>query len=247
MLQAIAGYDAQDTTCADVAVPDYMAGLNTPVSSLRLGIPRTQFYEKLDPEISAAVTTALGELRKLTASSTDIELPALLSLPSLGAAEMAAYHSTWFPRNSGLYQPSLRKGLEQAGKQSAAEYALARREVDRVRREVGKVFQEVDLLITPTMKKPPRTIKELKKLMETEKPTQQMELDNTSEFNVFGLPTISLPCGFTKAGLPIGLQISGPAFGESRVLALAHAYEQATDWHKRRPTLKAEGGEKDSH
>jgi aspartyl-tRNA(Asn)/glutamyl-tRNA(Gln) amidotransferase subunit A len=247
MLQALAGYDPEDTTCADVAVPDYVAGLNTPVSTLRLGIPRTQFYEKLDPEIAAAVTTALGELRKLTASSTDVELPATLSLPSLGVAEAAAYHATWFPRNSWLYQPSLRKALEQAGKQSAAEYALARREVDRLRREIGKVFQDVDLLITPTVKKPPRTIAEIKKLMEAEKPTQQMELDNASVFNVFGLPTLSLPCGSTKGGLPIALQISGPAFGESRVLALAQAYDQATDWHKRRPTLKTEHSEKSAH
>jgi aspartyl-tRNA(Asn)/glutamyl-tRNA(Gln) amidotransferase subunit A len=245
VLQAIAGYDPQDTTCAEVAVPDYSAGLNTPVSGVRLGIPRMQFYEKLDPEIAAAVTTALGVLGKLTAGSTDVELPALLSLPSLGMAEMAAYHAPWFPRNSGLYQPPLRKWLEQAGKQSAAEYALARREVDRVRREIKKVFQEVDLLITPTVKKPPRKIEEIKKEMETEKP-RQLELANTGEFNILGLPTISLPCGFTKAGLPIGLQISGPAFGESRVLALAQAYEQATEWHKRRPALKAEHSEKSS-
>jgi aspartyl-tRNA(Asn)/glutamyl-tRNA(Gln) amidotransferase subunit A len=241
VLQAIAGYDPHDTTCAEVAVPDYLAGLKTPVSNLRLGIPRTQFYDKLDAEIAAALNTALGVLRKLTARTTDVELPTVLSLPLLGGAETLAYHAAWFPRNSHLYQVPLRRRLEQAAKLPASDYALARREVDRLRREIGKTFQDVDLLVTPTVKLPPRTLEESIKRAEAEKPLP-VELSNTSAFNVFGLPAISVPCGLTKAGLPIGLQISGPAFAEARVLALAQAYEQATEWHKRRPPLKAEPG-----
>jgi aspartyl-tRNA(Asn)/glutamyl-tRNA(Gln) amidotransferase subunit A len=241
LLQAIAGYDPQDTTCADVAVPDYLAGLKMPISSLRLGIPRTQFYDKLDADVAAALNTALGVLRKLTASTSDVELPTILSLPLLGGAETHAYHAQWFARNANLYQVPLRRRLEQAAKLSASDYALARREIDRLRREIGKTFLDVDLLITPTVKIPPRTLEESIKRAEAEKPLP-VELSNTGAFNVFGLPSISLPCGFTKAGLPIGLQISGPAFAETRVLALAHAYEQATEWHKRRPALKAEAG-----
>jgi aspartyl-tRNA(Asn)/glutamyl-tRNA(Gln) amidotransferase subunit A len=157
----------------------------------------------------------------------------------LGGAETLAYHAPWFPRNAHLYQVPLRRRLEQAAKLPAADYALARREVDRLRREIGHVFQGVDLLVTPTVKLPPRTIEESIKRAEAEKPLP-VELSNTSAFNVFGLPSISVPCGFTKTGLPIGMQISGPAFAESRVLALAQAYERATEWHKRRPPLKAE-------
>jgi aspartyl-tRNA(Asn)/glutamyl-tRNA(Gln) amidotransferase subunit A len=220
-------------------VPDYLDGLKTPVSSLRLGIPRAPFFDKLDVEVAAAVAAALGVLRKLTASTSDVELPTVLSLPMLGGVETLAYHSPWFPRNAHLYQLPLRRRLEQAAKLPAADYAQARREVDRLRREVGKVFQDVDLLITPTVKLPPRTIEESIKRAEADKPLP-VELSNTGAFNVFGLPTISVPCGFTKAGLPIGVQISGPAFAEARVLALAQAFEQATEWHKRRPPLKTE-------
>jgi aspartyl-tRNA(Asn)/glutamyl-tRNA(Gln) amidotransferase subunit A len=239
MLQAIAGYDPQDSTCVDTTVPDYIAGLKTPITSLRLGIPRAPFYDKLDAEVAAALNAALRVLRKLTANTTDVELPVVLSLPMLGGAETLAYHTPWFPRNAHLYQAPLRRRLEQAAKLAAADYALARREVDRLRREIGQVFQGVDLLVTPTVKLPPRTIEDSIKRAEAEKPLP-VELSNTSAFNVFGLPSISVPCGFTKTGLPIGMQISGPAFAESRVLALAQAYEQATEWHKRHPPLKAE-------
>ena len=112
--------------------------------------------------------------------------------------------------------------------------------MERLRREIGKSFSDIDLLITPTVKIPPRTIEDaLKRLDSTT--TLPPELNNTMPFNVLGLPTISLPCGFTKSGLPVGLQISGPHWAEARVLALAAAFEQATEWHKRRPLLKIEG------
>jgi aspartyl-tRNA(Asn)/glutamyl-tRNA(Gln) amidotransferase subunit A len=241
VLQALAGYDPQDTTCADVPVPDYLAGMKMPVASVRLGVPRVQFYDKLDAEVAAALQAALGVLRPLTASVTDVALPAVVSVPTLVGAETYAYHAPWFTRSPNLYQAPLRRRLEQVAKTSAADYALGRREIDRLRREIGRVFQEVDLLITPTVKQPPRTLAESIKRAEAEKPLPP-ELGNTGAFNLFGLPTVSVPCGFTKAGLPVGLQISGPHFAEARVLALAHAYEQATEWHKRRPALKA-GGE----
>jgi aspartyl-tRNA(Asn)/glutamyl-tRNA(Gln) amidotransferase subunit A len=221
-------------------VPDYLSEMKLPVTSLRLGVPRVQFYDKLDADIEAAVLAALGRLRPLTASVTDVELPAIVSLPTLVGAETYAYHAPWFTRSPHLYQAPLRRRLEQAAKASAADYALGRREIDRLRREIGRVFQDVDLLITPTVKLPPRTLEETIKRTEAEKPLPP-ELGNTSAFNLFGLPTVSVPCGFTKAGLPVGLQISGPQFGEARVLALAHAYEKATEWHKRRPALNARG------
>ncbi len=173
--------------------------------------------------------------------NSNVELPAVLSLPALGAVEAHAYHASWLARNGHLYQAPLRRRLKQAAKIPAADYALARREIDRLRREIGKVFQDVDLLITPTVKIPPRTLAESIQRVEAEKPLPP-ELSNTSPFNLFGLPTISVPCGFTPGGLTVGLQISGPHFAEARVLALAQGYEQATEWHKRRPLLKS-GGE----
>jgi aspartyl-tRNA(Asn)/glutamyl-tRNA(Gln) amidotransferase subunit A len=107
-----------------------------------------------------------------------------------------------------------------------------------VRRTVSHVFAEVDLLITPTTPVPPITIEEASN-MPPPPPPGEVWLRNTRPFNAYGLPTISIPCGFTSAGLPIGLQIAGPRFGEGNVLAFAHAFEQATDWHKRAPTLPA--------
>ena len=99
------------------------------------------------------------------------------------------------------------------------------------------VFQDVDLLVMPTRRKTPRTVEAAIKREETEKMLNP-ELENTGQFNVFGLPAISIPCGFTKSDLPIGLQIVGPHFGEPQVLALAHAYEKVTTWHARKPLLR---------
>ncbi|MCI0336659.1 MAG: amidase [Acidobacteria bacterium] len=237
MLQVIAGYDPEDTASTDVPVPDFVAGMKVPVSSLRLGIPRAQFYDMLHADVATAINEALEVLRKLTAGVREIAIPAVMNIPILGGAETYAYHAQWFTRTPNLYQAPLRRRLEQAAKMSAADYVLARREIDRLRREIKGVFNEVDLLITPTVKIQPRTIEEAIKRAESEKPLPP-ELGNTGPFNIFGLPTISVPCGFTKLGLPVGLQISGPHFQETRVLALAHTYEQATGWHKRRPSLK---------
>ena len=105
-----------------------------------------------------------------------------------------------------------------------------------LRRNIGSVFQKVDVLVTPTYEKSPDTIAEALKKAETETPPP-IVLSPRSPFNVHGLPTISIPCGFTSKGLPIGMQISAAPWEEGRVLALAHAYEQATEWHKRRPAL----------
>lgn len=237
LLQVIAGYDADDTTSVDVPVPDYLAGLKMPVAGLRLGLPRAQFYDEFDAEVAAVINDALTVLGKLTAGLREVELPSVVTIyTALGGAETYAYHAQWFTRTPQLYQSTLRRRLEQAAKVSAADYALLRREVDRLRREISGVFADVDLLVTPTVKILPRTIEESIKRAEAEKPLPP-ELGNTNQFNIFGLPTISVPCGFTKAGLPIGLQISGPHWAEARVLALAYAYEQATEWHKRRPSL----------
>ena len=114
---------------------------------------------------------------------------------------------------------------------------LAAAILDRLRRSVGSVFSNVDLLITPTSHLPQITIAE-GAIPEIPPPgAVPSSLRNTQPFDIFGLPTISVPCGFTREGMPIGLQITGPRFGESRVLALAHAYQQITDWHTRRPQV----------
>jgi aspartyl-tRNA(Asn)/glutamyl-tRNA(Gln) amidotransferase subunit A len=234
LLQAIAGYDAADTTSEDVPVPDFLAGMQAPVAGLRLGIVRTNFFDKLDPEVAAAVEVAIGTLGKLVASTREVEVPATNAVPNLGMAETYAYHAPWFTRTPNLYQGTLRRRLEAAAKITAADYHVDLRETARLRRAIREVFRDVDLLVTPTLKIPARTIADAIARAESEKPLAP-EIGNTAAFNVFGLPTITVPCGFTRLGLPIGLQISGPHFQEGRVLALARTYEQATSWHDRHP------------
>jgi aspartyl-tRNA(Asn)/glutamyl-tRNA(Gln) amidotransferase subunit A len=235
MLQAIAGYDARDNNSLAAPVPDYSHALRQKVSSLRLGTPRAVFYENLDPEIEAAISSALQQLRGMTASIRDVELPRYSSLPVVGA-EAWAYHAPYFTKTPELYQPMTRRRLEGGSKVSAADYIAARRELDRLRRAVGEVFSAVDVLITPTTPILPATIKEA--LDDPGTPPAggvAPSLRNTQPFDIYGLPTISISCGFSRSGLPIGMQITGPRLGEPAVLALAQSYEQATEWHKRTP------------
>jgi len=170
----------------------------------------------------------------LTASVKDVQLPPLGNLRAIMGPEAHAYHSKWLADSPGKYRPATRERLVQfAAAVTAEDYVQARRECDVLRREIKNVFKTLDLLITPTMAGPPSTIEPIE---------QSAGLDpgrtrNTWPFDVSGLPAITVPCGFTSAGLPIGLQIVGPPFGEPAVLAMAHAYEQASDWHTRRPKL----------
>jgi aspartyl-tRNA(Asn)/glutamyl-tRNA(Gln) amidotransferase subunit A len=235
ILQTIAGYDPQEPTSVDAPVPDYAQALKAKTSGLRLGIPRAVFYDGVDPEIEAAINQAIDVLRKLSASIRDVQLPAYQALPVVNA-EAAAYHAPYMAKTPELYQPITRGRLEAGAKITAGEYIQGRRELDRLRRAVREVFASVDLLVTPTTPVPPGTIAANVDATGT---APILSLRNTSPFDVYGLPTISVPCGFTRAGLPIGLQISGAPFAEPAVIALAHAYEQATEWHTKHPPLNA--------
>jgi aspartyl-tRNA(Asn)/glutamyl-tRNA(Gln) amidotransferase subunit A len=237
LLQAIAGYDPLDTNSIDAPIPDYAKAMRQKVTTLRLGLPRAVFYENLDPEIAQAVTEALGVLGRLTASTHQVELPAYKTLPVVGA-EAYAFHAPYFTKTPQLYQPLTRQRLERGAQVTAAAYIEGRRELDRLRRAIAAVFSSVDLLITPTTPIPPRTIRDTEN--DSTVPVAggvALSLRNTQPFDVFGLPSISIPCGFSRSGLPIGLEISGPRLGEPMVLALANAYEQATEWHTRRPPM----------
>jgi aspartyl-tRNA(Asn)/glutamyl-tRNA(Gln) amidotransferase subunit A len=238
LLQPIAGYDPEDTNSVNVSVPDYSQALRTKVSALRLGTPRKPFYEQINPEIEAAVNQAIDVLRRLTASVRDVQLPAFEPGPVFDA-EAYAYHAAYLAKTPELYQRETRERLETGAKVTAQAYIQRRRDLARLRSEVRGVFADVDVLITPTTPVPPPTIAE--SLPPPTAPGSRSLLlgRNTRPFSAYGLPTISVPCGFTKTELPIGLQISGPPLAEPLVLALAHAYEQATGWHTRRPSVEA--------
>jgi Asp-tRNA(Asn)/Glu-tRNA(Gln) amidotransferase A subunit family amidase len=153
---------------------------------------------------------------------------------TLQAAESYAYHAENVARSPELYQAETVRRIRSGEKVTAAEYIQRRREQDEARRRIRAVFADVDVLVTPTMPMPAPAIAELKANPDALRPAELRLLRNTRPFNVWGLPAISVPCGFTQGGLPIGLQIAGAHWREDLVLRVAHAYEQATAWHKRR-------------
>jgi len=237
LLQAIAGYDPRDTNSIDAQPPDYTKALGQKVAGYRLGIPRAVFYEGVDPEIERAINDALQVLRRVTASARDVELPSYRTLPVVGA-EAYAFHAQYVTKTPELYKPATRQRIEGGSGISAAAYIEGKRELDRLRRAVADVFSTVDLLVTPTTPILPQTVEEAVNAPVVPQPGGVApSLRNTQPFDIFGLPTISIPCGFSRTGLPIGLQISGPRLGEPQVLALAHAFEHATDWHRRSPDV----------
>jgi aspartyl-tRNA(Asn)/glutamyl-tRNA(Gln) amidotransferase subunit A len=228
MMNIIAGFDELEPTSAEVSVPDYTRAMKTSTSKLRLGIARKPFFDNLHPEVASAVEAAMKVLQKMTAGTVDVGLPPVGNAATLWGSEAYAYHKPWITQSPEKYQPATRAQLQRTANANGAEYAQARRDLDLVRREIKKVFTKVDLLIAPTMKTPPALLSA---------PNAAGGGNNNVAFDMYGVPSISVPCGFTTAGLPIGLQISGAHFGEMNVLALAYAYEQATEWHKRKPRL----------
>jgi aspartyl-tRNA(Asn)/glutamyl-tRNA(Gln) amidotransferase subunit A len=236
VLQAISGYDAADITSSDVPVADYVSAVAESVKGLRVGVPREYFYDDLDSEVASSVEHALRAIESL-----GVELRKLkLEIPTdrtLQAAESYAYHVDKVARSPELYQPETLRRIRSGEKVSAPEYIRRLQELKHARREITAIFANVDVLITPTMPMPAPAIADLKSNPEALRPAELRLLRNTRPFNVWGLPAISVPCGFTQTGLPIGLQIAGPHWREDSVLRLAHAYEQATAWHKRRCPL----------
>ena len=236
MLEAIAGYDALDITTVEWPVERYSQTLLAKTASLKIGVVRRMFFEQIDAQVEGAINAALGVIGKLTAGVRDAELPPYERLPVV-SVEAYAYHLPYITKTPELYQPSTLDRLKGGTTISATAYAEGLRELARLRRAIGNTFSSVDLLVTPTT--PLAAVKIAEGVQQETPPPGGVSplLRNTQPFDIFGIPTISIPCGFTREGLPIGLQIAGPRFGESRVLALAHAYQQATDWHTRRPPV----------
>jgi len=221
LLQAIAGYDKSDTTSVDWPVESYTDSLNLR-SKPRIGVVRRPFFDDLDPEIENAINNALKQISYLSSDILEVDLPATPG--AVQAAEVYAVHSKYFSASPELYGPWMRERMRQAAAVDAATYIQARQELDRVRRSAPEVFANVDLLVTPTTPVPPITLKEAMEM--SPEPAGELWLRNTRPFNAYGFPTISIPCGFTRTGLPIGLQIAGPNFAEASLLSFAYALEQ---------------------
>jgi aspartyl-tRNA(Asn)/glutamyl-tRNA(Gln) amidotransferase subunit A len=238
VLQTIAGYDPADVTTAEMPVADYVSALREGSKSLRVGVPRAYFYDDLDADVAAAVEQALGVIKTLVAELRDISLDVPTNR-KLQSAESYAFHAENAAKSPEKYQPETLRRIMSGASITATEYILRRREMDQARRSIREVFAKVDVLVTPTTPNPAPVIADLKKNQDALRPAELGLLRNTRPFNVWGLPAISIACGFTQGGLPIGLQIAGPHWREDLVLRLAYAYEQQTEWHKRRAPLAA--------
>ncbi len=244
VLQAIAGYDRLDLQSPDYPVPDYGAAIGARVAQFRLGVS-PQFYDGLQPEVASALEAANALLSKMTKGAKEIELPSILGT---GANSQGGVYRENL--GSGFVRPETETadtgggaggGFGRGGSR-AVDYIHEWRALRLVRRMVDdEVFrkQEIDLIITPTIREVSWSIEEeLTRAANTR--ARNPKPGNTRALDDYGLPTITVPCGFSKSGLPIGLQISGANLREVDVLALAHAYQRATDWHTRRPPLTSD-------
>ncbi len=234
LLQAIAGYDERDINSIKMTVPDFSQNLAAKVSSLRIGVPREFFFADLDPEIDASMKEALSVLTKLAGGLKDVTLKAdsMEKLrDTVRAAEAYAYHREYVAKTPELYQPLILKRIQAGANVTTPAYILGRRDLAEVRRKAEKWIDGVDVLVTPTL--PIVTPAVDDPHADDILPTVR----NTSPFDVNGWPAISVPCGFNSKGVPMGLQIIGSNGGETVIFQLAHAYEQATQWHKRHPQL----------
>jgi aspartyl-tRNA(Asn)/glutamyl-tRNA(Gln) amidotransferase subunit A len=238
MLAAIAGYDPRDTTSADRPVGSYVGSLGRERTRLRVGLPREFFFANLDAEIQAAIDEALRVLESVGAQLQDIPLEVSTDRTII-RAEAYAYHAEYIAKDPDLYFPETLAKLRSGADIDAPTYIRARRDLDRLRRSTLGVFSSVDLLVTPTTALLAPNASDYPSSIEGAMALDASLLRNTRPFNLSGLPTISIPCGFSRSGLPIGLQLSGAPWDEQRVVALAQAYQDATSWHTRRPPLFA--------
>ena len=197
---------------------------------------RDYFFEQVEPETVAAFERALGELGRLGASVRDVTIPSIHATPSfmvIMLSEAYAYHERDLRTRPGLYGEVLREKLMAGGLFRADEYVQAQRLRAQIREDTARVLETVDVLITPTALGPAPAFKVV------HDPDFPFAKSNMGPFNITGLPTLAIPTGFSSSGLPLSMQISGRPFEEATVLRAGHAYQRATDWHRRRPPLPA--------
>jgi aspartyl-tRNA(Asn)/glutamyl-tRNA(Gln) amidotransferase subunit A len=262
LLQVIARHDPQDATSAAVEAPDYSADLEGGVRGLKLGVPREYFTEGMDPEVEAAVREALREYERLGATLVDVSLPhtqyALatyyLIAPAEASSNLARYDGIRYGQRAKdarglkeLYALTRERGFGPEVKRRImlgtyalsagyydAYYLRAQKVRTLIREDFTKAFREVDAVLSPTSPVPAFKLGE-----KVDDPLSMYLMDVfTLPCNLAGLPGLSVPCGFTKAGLPVGLQLLGRPFDEARLLRIARAYEREHDFFLRPAPLK---------
>jgi len=233
MLQAIAYYDPQDIYCQRFPPVFYPSAIEEPTASLRLGIA-PDFWNQSDDEVRSAVDAAIAALKSLTSGTREISLSTEADR-TVVRGEPYAFHQQYLPAHEADYHPETLKRIRSGADVTAAQYIQAYRELLRQRREVLHLFEQIDLVLTPTTQALPPAFAELEAAPDQLRNKELIMLRNTRPFNMMGLPSASVCCGFSRSGLPIGLQITGDPGADGVVLCLAHAYQKQTDWHKKRP------------
>jgi aspartyl-tRNA(Asn)/glutamyl-tRNA(Gln) amidotransferase subunit A len=261
LLQAIAGYDSSDSTSVDTPVPDYQAVLDGDLGGVRIGLPKEYFIDGLDTDVRRSVEQAVATYRDLGAEIIEVSLPhttyAVACYYLIATAEassnLARYDGVRFGLRAehaenliDMYMQSRAAGFGAEVKRRImlgtyalssgyydAYYLKAQKVRTLIRQDFLEAFDKVDTLLTPVAPTPAFAIGE-----KVNDPLQMYLSDiYTIPVNLAGTCAMSLPCGFSAAGLPIGMQLIGKPFDEATILHTAHAFEQATEWHKRRPEL----------
>jgi aspartyl-tRNA(Asn)/glutamyl-tRNA(Gln) amidotransferase subunit A len=209
---------------------------------VRIGVPRLFFWEQLDGEVAQLAEAALGVLRERGATVVDCEVPYTSSAGAAAAvvmsAEATAFHEAWLREAPEAYGDDIRTRLERGLFLSAVDLVAGLRARRFLRQEFARVFQQVDVLVTPTTQAPAAPIEEDPRSVAGRSLAMSVQLTRfTNPFNVTGFPALSVPCGFTANGLPAGIQFIGPAGGEDHVLRAGDVYERAAGWAARRPPV----------
>ena len=237
ILGVIAGHDPGDETSSDEPVPDYAKMLEgRGLKGLRVGVPREYFFDNVNTEVAAGVRGAISTLEHLGAQVREVSLPHIDEAPAAVNAimltEALACHRRRLAERPQDYGDDVRGRLEMGLLYPAVSYIEAQRLRSLIVEEWReKVFDRVDLLAVPTTPVPAPGLEE------ADLQVTLTLVRFTNPFNLVGVPAVSVPCGLTGGGLPIGMQLAGRWFEEGTVLGAAHAYQQATDWHKRAPPL----------
>jgi aspartyl-tRNA(Asn)/glutamyl-tRNA(Gln) amidotransferase subunit A len=238
MLQTISGYDTKDPASANVAVPDFRCSLKSGIPRLRVGVPRPGWFDEnlgIDLETATAFDRALDVLRSLGAIISEVDgKPFSLARKAnqtILVCEAYAYHEKTFRESPMKFGTSVRRRMLEGAFLSAAEYITAQRARSMLNKQILANFSQVDVFAVPAAPRPPEAFAAM------DPNEQNLRPNFTNPFNLTGLPAISVPCGFTSGNLPAGLQVVAPPFEEATALRVAYAYEQATEWHVRRPAL----------
>jgi aspartyl-tRNA(Asn)/glutamyl-tRNA(Gln) amidotransferase subunit A len=225
VLQAIAGHDRLDVTSVALPVPAYAAALDVERPRTRIGVARRHFFDELDGEVAAAIARALGVLASLGARLRDIALP-VDDDRTVFRAESYAFHRPWVARSPERYQPETLRRIRTGEAVTAADYIGKWQHLQQLRRGFGGSLADVDLIVTPTVAVPAPSFAELEAQPEALRSRELLLMRNTRPFDIWGTPALTVPCGTTSAGLPIGLQIAGPAGADADVLRLGAAFER---------------------